>query len=326
MRGSNGPKFGEALSASQTADGRTLREIFPSMKFIFPTAKKRRSTILKRIPTNQWFDNCSLEDPSMREHLQVDGLRETTEVVHQIIRDEVSSGISLSNIILRGLSQGCASSIYALLTFDKKLGAYIGMSGWFPFVKYVNESLQEIGQETRSRVEDPDEETFNINTHSFGFGSFGNEEHDEGGSGTTGKEEDEDEEESDKEEESEEEESDEEEENGEEESDEEESEEEEGRDETSHDDGEAPIGAGRNERTTSSTLNSTNASKAPLKAIKALNFLRENIDFPPIGSTADSWLSLKTLAFLGHGEENEKVPDEIDDIVVFLKKNMETLS
>ncbi|KAF3138199.1 hypothetical protein TWF703_004728 [Orbilia oligospora] len=256
MRGSNGPKFGEALSASQTADGRTLREIFPSMKFIFPTAKKRRSTILKRIPTNQWFDNCSLEDPSMREHLQVDGLRETTEVVHQIIRDEVSSGISLSNIILRGLSQGCASSIYALLTFDKKLGAYIGMSGWFPFVK---------------------------------------------------KEEDEDEEESDKEEESEEEESDEEEENDEEESDEEESEEEEGRDETIHDDGEAPIGAGRNEKTTSSTLNSTNASKAPLKAIKALNFLRENIDFPPIGSTADSWLSLKTLAFLGHGEENEKV-------------------
>ncbi|KAF3107402.1 hypothetical protein TWF102_000322 [Orbilia oligospora] len=289
MRGSNGPKFGEALSASQTADGRTLREIFPSMKFIFPTAKKRRSTILKRIPTNQWFDNCSLEDPSMREHLQVDGLRETTEVVHQIIRDEVSSGISLSNIILRGLSQGCASSIYALLTFDKKLGAYIGMSGWFPFVKYVNESLQEIGQETRSRVEDPDEETFNINTYSFGF------------------EEDEDEEESDKEEESEEEESDEEEENDEEESDEEESEEEEGRDETIHDDGEAPIGAGRNEKTTSSTLNSTNASKAPLKAIKALNFLRENIDFPPIGSTADSWLSLKTLAFLGHGEENEKV-------------------
>ncbi|KAF3185838.1 hypothetical protein TWF788_003888 [Orbilia oligospora] len=243
-RGSNGPKFGEALLVSQTADGSTLGEIFPSMKFIFPTGKKRRSTILKRIPINQWFDNYSLEDPSMREHLQVDGLRETTEVIHQIIRDEVSSGISPSNIILGGLSQGCAASIYALLTFDEKLGAYIGMSGWFPFVKYVNESLQETGQETKSRVESSDEE---------------DEEENE----TTGKEEEEEEE------------SDEEEEN-----DEEESEEGGERDETGHDDREAPIGAGQNEKTTSSSLNSTNTSKAPLKAIEALNFLRENIDFP----------------------------------------------
>ncbi|KAF3296164.1 hypothetical protein TWF132_011626 [Orbilia oligospora] len=154
MCGSNGPKFGEALLASQTADGRTLREIFPSMKFIFPTAKKRRSTILKRIPTNQWFDNCSLEDPSMREHLQVEGLRETTEVVHQIIRDEVSSGISLSNIILGGLSQGCASSIYALLTFDEKLGAYIALA----LVASAMKSMTRGGSGTTGKEEDEDEE------------------------------------------------------------------------------------------------------------------------------------------------------------------------
>ncbi|KAF3313917.1 hypothetical protein TWF173_005510 [Orbilia oligospora] len=284
-RGSNGPKFGEALLASQTADGSTLRDIFPSMKFIFPTAKKRRSTILKRIPINQWFDNYSLEDPSMREHLQVDGLRETTEVVHQIIRDEVSSGISLSNIILGGLSQGCAASIYALLTFDEKLGAYIG--------------------------------AFNINTHGFGFGSFDNEEQDEEESGTIGKEDEEDEEESEKEE-----------------SDEEESEEEEERDETGNGDGEVPIGAGQNEKTTTSTSNSTNASKSPLKAIETPAFLGHGEEDEKVSvllgkQARDGFLGLsmdvswKAYAAFEHWY---KVPGEIDDIVVFLKKNMETLS
>ncbi|KAK6502615.1 hypothetical protein TWF506_003195 [Arthrobotrys conoides] len=327
-RGSNGPKFGEALLSSQTSNNITFKSAFPpGTKFIFPTAKKRRSIIFKRIPINQWFDNYSLDNPGIREHLQVDGLRETTEVIHQIIRDEVSGGIDLGNIVLGGLSQGCAASVYALLTFEGRVGAYVGMSGWFPFVKYVNESLG--GEEEKSGVEQVDEGVFNINTHGVGIGGFDNAEQEEDNQELEDEDEDEDEEEE------------------EEDSDEED-------DET--DDDEVPTG---NNHTEIPKPTTTTSSNNPLKVIEALNFLRENIDFPLLDSTVENLPCLKTPVFLGHGEEDEKVnvslgrqtrdallglsmdvtwklyadfghwykvPDEIDDIVAFLQKNIDSLS
>jgi hypothetical protein len=42
-RGSNGEKFGREFLASQTAAGKSIQEHLPGMKFIFPTAKKRRA-------------------------------------------------------------------------------------------------------------------------------------------------------------------------------------------------------------------------------------------------------------------------------------------
>ena len=79
-RGSNGSKFGsEILGSPSTLQNLTLPALFSSLKFICPTAPKRRSTVLKRIPINQWFDNYSLEDTSKREELQIDGLAETVQ-------------------------------------------------------------------------------------------------------------------------------------------------------------------------------------------------------------------------------------------------------
>ena len=43
-----------------------------------------------------------------------------------------TSQIPLENIILRGLSQGCAMGMYLTLTMDR-LGGFVGMSGWLPF-------------------------------------------------------------------------------------------------------------------------------------------------------------------------------------------------
>lgn len=63
-RGSNAERFGlEFLSSAN------LQPRLPTVKFVFPTARKRRSTVLKRIPINQWFDNYSLDDPGQRTDL-----------------------------------------------------------------------------------------------------------------------------------------------------------------------------------------------------------------------------------------------------------------
>lgn len=56
--GSNAERFGYELLVSVNLQAR-----LPTVRFVFPTASKRRPTILKRTLINQWFDNYSLEDP-----------------------------------------------------------------------------------------------------------------------------------------------------------------------------------------------------------------------------------------------------------------------
>lgn len=136
-RGSNAERFGLEFLKAKTSDGKTLGQCFPCMKFIFPTAKKRRSNLLSRMQINQWFDNYSLEDPSQKEYLQVAGLQETMEFVHEIIRKE-SRIVGVQNVIVGGLSQGCSMALHVMLTFEDTLGGFVGMSGWLPFRKSID--------------------------------------------------------------------------------------------------------------------------------------------------------------------------------------------
>lgn len=142
-RGSNAERFGLELLAS--AD---LKARLPTVKFIFPTASKRRSTVLKRVPISQWFDNYSLDDPGQRTDLQVDGLKETAEFLRGLIDAEARILGDHKKIILLGLSQGCASAIFTLLggcfgdSRANALGAFVGMSGWPPFEQELCQILQ----------------------------------------------------------------------------------------------------------------------------------------------------------------------------------------
>lgn len=144
-RGSNGERFGREL-----LDSANLPARLPTVKFVFPTASKRRSTALKKIPINQWFDNYSLEDPNQRTDLQVDGLMETATFLRELIDTEAqilsddSTPTGYRKIVLGGLSQGCAAGIFTLLGGgigeggNERLGAFFGMSGWLPFERQLN--------------------------------------------------------------------------------------------------------------------------------------------------------------------------------------------
>lgn len=134
------------------------------MKFVFPTASKRRSTILKKIPINQWFDNYSLNDPNQRTDLQIDGLRETAAFLRELITREAhdldSEGeTGYQKIVLGGLSQGCAAGVFALLggglgkSGNEKIGAFFGMSGWLPFEGSLGEMF---GSPVRNKEDELD--------------------------------------------------------------------------------------------------------------------------------------------------------------------------
>lgn len=182
-RGSNGQKFGSELVEAQTtlsciktslvpgenndplralhADTSTLRTLFPNAKFIFPTAKKRRAKWYNRTMINQWFDSVPIDeqDDSVprcgmsieEENWQLEGLRESREYVKRILDEEVRN-VGGENVVLGGLSQGCAMALWVLMSYDDEAGelgecaggecgtrlrAFVGMSGWLPFADEI---------------------------------------------------------------------------------------------------------------------------------------------------------------------------------------------
>ncbi|KAJ5711129.1 Phospholipase/carboxylesterase/thioesterase [Penicillium malachiteum] len=149
--GRNAERFGHELLASANLQSR-----LPAVKFVFPTASKRRSTMLKRVPINQWFDIYSLDDPGQRADLQINGLSETTAFLRALITKEASllGERGYGKVVLWGLSQGCAAGIFAVLggwpgaTESKSIGAFIGMSGWLPFEHELKEILRCDGSPT----------------------------------------------------------------------------------------------------------------------------------------------------------------------------------
>jgi predicted esterase len=139
-RGSSASKFGPPLLET-TVSGQTIQTIFPHAKIIFPTACKEKATIYKN-PTHQWFDNWHLEEHTKRQYLMVEGLNRSCGFVHGILREEIET-VGRENVVLWGLSQGCATALMGLLAWDGEVFAgVVGMCGWLP---YSNDLIRVVG-------------------------------------------------------------------------------------------------------------------------------------------------------------------------------------
>ena len=165
-RGDTARNFGPQFLVSEHSSGKILRDLFPGMKWIFPTAKSRLVAESNGYKMHQWFDIATLKNPSSRIELQLEGLRESCSLIRFLIAEEMKS-IPCKNIILGGLSQGCATVLCTLLTFEPSrmeeredtdaLGAVIGMSGWLPLNKQIDEVLQQTA--APGGHNDPDDES-----------------------------------------------------------------------------------------------------------------------------------------------------------------------
>lgn len=346
-RGSNASRFGHELLRSANLPAR-----LPTVKFVFPTARRRRSTVLKKIPIHQWFDNYSLEDPDQRTDLQVEGLCETAAflrdlVVHEagILREKGYEGHdAYSRIVLGGLSQGCAAGVFSLLgggwgeNGQEALGAFCGMSGWLPFQEQLSEILDFQIENDRESLEGLEE---GMDQLGIEFSEGSNEEDTDADTDTEEEEDDDDD------------------------------------DCESNDDSctdENPYGPYENNEGQTSfdpfdedsdDSDSLASTEEPSRTISAINHVRDILDLPPLlstgekenptsGSTTPASISyFRTPVFLGHGAADPKVsvrlgeqmvqllagpldmdvtwkqyedfghwykvPDEIDDLVDFLR-------
>lgn len=66
----------------------------------------------------------------------IPGLQESIEQIVDLITEEAKS-VPLERILLGGISQGCATALFTLLSSDLRLGCFIGLSSWLPFEKRV---------------------------------------------------------------------------------------------------------------------------------------------------------------------------------------------
>lgn len=114
-------------------NGKTLPQHLPATRFVFPTASHRRARVFEEMSITQWFDIYSWNS---LEHLdwQREGLKQTTEWVHELVRREGELVGGVGNVVLGGLSQGCASVLVSVLLWSgRRLGGMFGLSGWLPF-------------------------------------------------------------------------------------------------------------------------------------------------------------------------------------------------
>lgn len=159
-RGSNAEEFGPDLLQTLLAPSRTFADAFPHAKFVFPTASKRRAMSYNRSVMNQWFDNGSLQTPDEGVELQIEGLRETSAYIHALLRQETEI-VGQRNVVLGGLSQGCAATLISLLTWDgEPLSAAFGLCGWLPFRKQMDDIGQSISLNKTNAVDQDQEDLF----------------------------------------------------------------------------------------------------------------------------------------------------------------------
>lgn len=144
-RGSNAEMFSRALLKHSIPSLSDLKSAFPNARLVFPTASKRRATVFNRSAINQWFDMWHLKESDRREELQINGLRESRDLIHGLLREEIKV-VGAENVVLWGLSQGCAASLVATLTWEgEPFTATVGMCGWLPFRKRMEDVIQGAG-------------------------------------------------------------------------------------------------------------------------------------------------------------------------------------
>lgn len=141
-RGDTAPSFKDGLLHTSLLDGSVLTEKFPYVKWIFPQASLSELAAAPGWKYHQWFDVWHLRPGAEETDLQIPGLRDTVELIHNILRQEIAS-VGAQNVVLGGLSQGCASSMIASLLWEgEAFAACVGMCGWMPFRKVLDDAAQ----------------------------------------------------------------------------------------------------------------------------------------------------------------------------------------
>lgn len=162
-RDSTNQEFADEFFESEASEPanlpRTLPDLFPTIRWVFPAARALRAA---RFDTDmsQWFDMWAVENPAERAEIQHDGLRRSVEAILEIVRDEEAhfAGEAGDKIFLAGISQGFATAVAAFFSLvgatngnatTTRLPGLIGLSSWMPLGSKAD-LLQVLGDGTNT--------------------------------------------------------------------------------------------------------------------------------------------------------------------------------
>ncbi|NND90678.1 MAG: carboxylesterase [Granulosicoccus sp.] len=102
----------------------------PGVRFLFPHAPVRPITVNGGAAMRAWYDINSLDFGSRQQDSA--GIRESGQLISQLIDSQIELGIPARNITLAGFSQGGAIALYEGLTGKHTLGGILALSTYLP--------------------------------------------------------------------------------------------------------------------------------------------------------------------------------------------------
>lgn len=111
----------------------------PGLKWVHPDAPEQALTAAGGDRMNSWFDIVTwvpgrkpigLEEPD-----PAPGMDDFVKSVHSMLEQIESQGVPAEKILIGGFSQGGSGAIAAGLTYPKKIGGIVSISGWCQYRK-----------------------------------------------------------------------------------------------------------------------------------------------------------------------------------------------
>ena len=78
--------------------------------------------------------------PQEDAEIQKFGLWKSVDLVLETVRQETRI-VGMKNVVLAGISQGCATGIFALLASGMLVGGFVGLCGWLPLAEELNSAM-----------------------------------------------------------------------------------------------------------------------------------------------------------------------------------------
>lgn len=119
------------------ADGNDFAPIVPQLnlpddlgvRFIFPHAAIRPVTINRGMKMRAWFDMTAISESAP---IDYDGLKESSEQIKKLIRQQNEAGIPYEKIVLAGFSQGGALALHVALHYPQQFAGVLALSTYIP--------------------------------------------------------------------------------------------------------------------------------------------------------------------------------------------------
>ncbi|HEY9110394.1 MAG TPA: dienelactone hydrolase family protein [Rhodanobacteraceae bacterium] len=106
-----------------------VRPEWPALRFVFPHAPVRSITLNNGLPMRAWYDIAGFDLAQRQDEA---GIRVSIGAVEKLIAREVERGVSVSNLVLAGFSQGGAVALAAGLRHAQPFAAIVALSTYLP--------------------------------------------------------------------------------------------------------------------------------------------------------------------------------------------------